>query len=72
MTKIQSNQKVSVHLMITIQKAGAQRLFDHPVIYGKKFVFLSFAENEGLYNLSFLSLLPFCLFSQVLMLVRQR
>ena len=28
---IQSDQKVSVHLMITIQKAGAQRLFDHPV-----------------------------------------
>ena len=25
------DQKVSVHLMITIQKAGAQMLFDHPV-----------------------------------------
>ena len=29
--KIQCDQKVSVHLIITIQKAGAQRLFDHPV-----------------------------------------
>ena len=28
---IQSDQKVSVHLMITIQKSGVQRLFDHPV-----------------------------------------
>jgi len=28
---IQDDQKVSVHLMITIQKSGAQRLFDHPV-----------------------------------------
>ena len=30
-THIQGDQKVSVHLMIIIQKAGAQRLFDHPV-----------------------------------------
>jgi hypothetical protein len=30
-TYIQGDQKVSVHLMITIQNAGAQRLFDHPV-----------------------------------------
>ena len=29
--KIQGDQKVSVDLMITIQKAAAQRLFDHPV-----------------------------------------
>jgi hypothetical protein len=29
---IQGDQKVSVHLMITIQKAGVQRLFDHPVL----------------------------------------
>jgi hypothetical protein len=29
--EIQSNQKVSVHLMITIQSSGAQRLFDHSV-----------------------------------------
>jgi len=28
----QGDQKVSVHLMITIQKSGAQRLFDHPVL----------------------------------------
>jgi len=28
---IQGDQEVSVHLMITIQKSGAQRLFDHPV-----------------------------------------
>jgi hypothetical protein len=28
---IQSDQKVSVNLMITIQKPGAQRPFDHPV-----------------------------------------
>jgi hypothetical protein len=28
---IQSDQKVSVHLMITIQQVGAQRIFDHPV-----------------------------------------
>jgi hypothetical protein len=27
------DQKFSVHLMITVQKAGAQRLFDHPVFY---------------------------------------
>jgi hypothetical protein len=29
---IQSYQKVSVHLMISIQSSGAQRLFDHPVV----------------------------------------
>jgi len=29
---IQGDQKVSFHLMIAIQKAGAQRLFDHPVV----------------------------------------
>jgi len=29
---IQDDQEVSVHLMITIQKSGAQRLFDHPVL----------------------------------------
>jgi len=28
---LKSDQKVSVHLMITIQKSGSQRLFDHPV-----------------------------------------
>ena len=27
---LQGDHKVSVHLMITIQKAGAQRPFDHP------------------------------------------
>ena len=27
----QGNQKVSVHLMITIQSSGAQRIFDRPV-----------------------------------------
>ena len=31
--------KVSVHLMITIQKAGAQRLFDKPVVSFKKCAF---------------------------------
>jgi len=31
---MQGDQKVSVHLMITIQKAGAQRLFDHRVHRG--------------------------------------
>jgi len=30
-TYITGDQKISLHLMITIQKAGAQRLFDHPV-----------------------------------------
>jgi len=33
MLEIQSDQKVSVYLMNTIQKTGAQRLFDHPVYY---------------------------------------
>jgi len=28
---IQGDQKVFVHLMITIQSSGSQRLFDHPV-----------------------------------------
>jgi len=28
---LQGDQKVSVHLMNTIQKSGAQRLFDHSV-----------------------------------------
>ena len=28
---IPGDQKVSVHLMITIHISGAQRLFDHPV-----------------------------------------
>lgn len=27
----QSDQNVSLHVMITIQKPGAQRTFDHPV-----------------------------------------
>ena len=31
----QSDQKVSVHLLVTIQKSGAQRLFDHPVYITK-------------------------------------
>ena len=30
---IQGNQKVSVHLTITVQSSGAKRLFDRPVIY---------------------------------------
>jgi len=30
-SQIQGDQKVFVHLMITIQSSGAQRLFDHPV-----------------------------------------
>jgi hypothetical protein len=29
----QGDQKVSVHLMITIQKSCAQRCFDHPALY---------------------------------------
>jgi len=28
---IQSDQKASVHLTLTVQSSGAQRLFDHPV-----------------------------------------
>jgi len=32
-THIQGDQKVSMHLMITIQSLGAQRLFDHPVVH---------------------------------------
>ena len=31
MKYIQDVQKVSVHVMITIQKSGAKRLCDHPV-----------------------------------------
>jgi len=31
MNKVQGDQKVSVHLMITIQNSGVQTLFDHPV-----------------------------------------
>jgi len=30
---VQDDQKVSVHLMITIQSSGAQRLYDHPVCF---------------------------------------
>jgi hypothetical protein len=30
---IQGDQKVSAHLMVTIQPSGAQILFDHPVLY---------------------------------------
>jgi len=37
---IQGDQKVSVHLMITIQPSGAERLFDHPVYNGVSFFFL--------------------------------
>ena len=29
--KIQSDQRVSVHITITVQSSGAQRHFDHPV-----------------------------------------
>jgi len=29
--RIQGDQKVSVHLRITVQSSRAQRLFDHPV-----------------------------------------
>ena len=32
-SKIQGDQEVSVHLMITIQLSGAQILFDHPVVF---------------------------------------
>jgi len=28
---MQRDQKVSVHLTITVQSSGAQRIFDHPV-----------------------------------------
>ena len=35
---LQDHQKVSVHLMITIQKAGAQRRFDHPVLCVNKVI----------------------------------
>ena len=35
---IKGDQKVSVHLMITIQKKSAQRLFDHPVYMTSHFV----------------------------------
>jgi len=34
---IQGDQKVSVQLMITIQKSGAHRLFDRPVYCVLKF-----------------------------------
>jgi hypothetical protein len=34
---IQSNQRVSVHLMIIIQSSGAQRRFDYPVFQVKSF-----------------------------------
>ena len=30
---IQGDKKVSAHLMFTIKSSGAQRLFDHPVLY---------------------------------------
>jgi len=29
----QGDQKVSVHLMITVQSSGAQRLFDYLILY---------------------------------------
>jgi len=35
---MQGDQKVSVHLTITVQSSGAQRLFDHPVQYASKVV----------------------------------
>ena len=31
-SKIQGDQKVSVHLTITVQSSVAQRLFNHPVV----------------------------------------
>jgi len=71
-----------MRLMITLKTAGAQRLFDHPVIYRKNFIFLSFAENEGLCDSRFrfllLSLLLFFLslvtglLLQVLLLLHQQ
>jgi hypothetical protein len=33
---IQGDQKVSVHMMITVKSSGAQRLFDHPVVQSWK------------------------------------
>ena len=30
--EIQGDQKVFVHLTITVQSSGAQKLFDHPVL----------------------------------------
>jgi len=30
---IQSDQRVSVHLTITVKSSGAQRLFDYPVLF---------------------------------------
>ena len=35
--EIESDQKVSVPLMILLQSSGAQRLFDHPVFTCKMF-----------------------------------
>jgi len=29
---LHGDQKVSVHLTITVQSSGAQRLFDHPIV----------------------------------------
>ena len=59
LVNIQSDQKVSVHLMITIQSSGAQRLFDHPVLQSLKLRLISFViqytswKHDNLSNISF-------------------
>jgi len=45
---IQGDQKVSVHLMITIQSSASQRLFDHPLYAINSFEnFLPVSEEAG-------------------------
>jgi hypothetical protein len=53
---MQGDQKISVHLMITIQLSGAQRLFDHPVYHNVRLVRLDSDCQLTSFGLSVLNL----------------
>jgi hypothetical protein len=53
---MQVDQKVSVHLMITIESSGAQRRFDHPVQWLFQYkllikIYIVFISFKGVSNL---------------------
>jgi hypothetical protein len=49
---IQGDQKVSVHLKITGQKSGEQRLFDHPVYVHVFFRMAGYLTYQAILDLS--------------------
>ena len=44
---MQGDQKVSVHLTITVKSTGAQTLFDHPILQSTEFIYLPFGDGPS-------------------------